>query len=79
MNSLLCSLGVGLSVATAAYLNQANYDRAINFIERDLYERLRSLRMSTRHLRLRIQVWQVIVLATFCAYGLPWQRRCYPR
>jgi tight adherence protein B len=67
MDSLLVSLGVGLSVSAAALLNQSNCVRAVDFVERDLTERLRSLRLSTRNLRRRIQVWLVIVLATFCA------------
>jgi tight adherence protein B len=64
---LLCNLAVGLCVASAAYVNRDNYVLAIDFVERDLFDRLRSLRLSTRNLRVRIQAWLAIVGGTFCA------------
>jgi tight adherence protein B len=63
----LYSLAVGGCVAIAVYLNRENYVAAIDFVERDLDDRLRSLRLSTRNLRLRIQAWLALVGATFSA------------
>ena len=37
------------------------------FVEQDLNDRLRSLRLSNRNLRIRIQAWLAIVGGTFCA------------
>ena len=69
MNLLICNLGVGLCVAAIAFVNRANYLSAIDYVEQDLNDRLRSLRISNRNLRMRIQVWLAIVGGTFCA---PW-------
>jgi tight adherence protein B len=63
----LYSLAVGGCVAIAVYLNRENYVAAIDFVARDLDDRLRSLRLSTRNLRLRIQAWLALVGATFSA------------
>src|SRR5687768_929298 len=63
---LFISLIVGLFIAALAWLNRANYVRAIDFVEQDLTDRLRSMRLSTKKVRSQIQVWLAIVAATFC-------------
>jgi len=62
---LACCLVTGVCVAGIAYANLGNYARAIDFVERDLAQRLRSLRASTKHLRRWINTWLAIVVATF--------------
>jgi tight adherence protein B len=64
---LLCNIGMGVCVAAIAFANRENYVAAIDFVEQDLHERLRSLRLSTKNLRTRIQAWLAIVGGTFCA------------
>jgi tight adherence protein B len=60
------SILLGVLLALAAWVNRENYARGIDFVERDLTERLRSMRLSTKHVRRHIQIWLAIVLATFC-------------
>ena len=62
---LMCSLAVGGCVAGAAYAGQGAYQTFVDFVERDLADRLRSLRGPTTHLRSWIQAWLAIAAAAF--------------
>lgn len=62
--SIACSAVTGICVAGIAFANLDNYARAIDFVERDLADRLRSLRATTNHLRRWINAWLSIVAAT---------------
>lgn len=62
--SIACSAVTGICVAGIAYANLDNYALAIDFVQRDLADRLRSLRASTKHLRRWINAWLAIVVAT---------------
>ena len=64
---LISNVVVGSCVAAVAFANRQNFVAAIDFVEQDLHDRLRSLRLSTRNLRVRIQAWLAIVGGTFCA------------
>ncbi len=61
---ILCVL-TGVLVAGAAYANLGNYSALIDFVERDLRDRLRSLRALTPHLRRWINIWLALVAAIF--------------
>ncbi len=61
---ILCVL-TGVLVAGAAYANLGNYSSLIDFVERDLRDRLRSLRALTPHLRRWINIWLALVAAIF--------------
>lgn len=60
----ICNLVIGLCVAGIAYANLGNYARAIDFVERDLAERLRGMRVTSPYLRRWINTWVAIVVAT---------------
>jgi len=62
---LICNLVMGLCVAGIAYCAGDGYSRFLDFVERDLSDRLRSLRAPTKYLRRWINVWLVIVAAVF--------------
>ena len=62
--SIACSAVTGACVVGTAYANLGNYARAIDFVEGDLTDRLRSLRANTKHLRRWINAWLAIVVAT---------------
>jgi tight adherence protein B len=62
--SIACSAITGACVTGIAYANLGNYARAIDFVERDLAERLRSLRATKKNLRRWINAWLAIVVAT---------------
>lgn len=64
---LISNIVVGSCVAAVAFANRANYVAVIDFVEQDLHDRLRSLRLSTRNLRVRIQAWLAIVGGAFFA------------
>lgn len=57
-------------MAASALAGRDAYARGIDRLERDLAERLHSLRLPTRHLRRRINVWLAIVAATFFSLWL---------
>lgn len=59
---LICNLVMGACVAGAVYCARGSYSRFLDFVERDLCERLRSLRASTRHVRRRINIWLSLVM-----------------
>ncbi|MDP7304700.1 MAG: hypothetical protein QGG09_16460, partial [Pirellulaceae bacterium] len=62
--SIACSAVTGACVVGTTYANLGNYARAIDFVEGDLADRLRSLRATTKHLRRWINAWLAIVVAT---------------
>jgi tight adherence protein B len=68
--ALVCSLVMGLCVAGAAYFGGAAFQGLVDRIERDLSERLRTLRVSTLRLRRWIYLWLGIVAALFFALWL---------
>ncbi|MCY2993262.1 MAG: hypothetical protein NTY19_36075 [Planctomycetota bacterium] len=61
----ICSLVMGAGVAGCAYFGNHAYSRFVDFVERDLADRLRSLRVSTPYLRRWINVWLALVAAAF--------------
>ncbi|HUG69434.1 MAG TPA: type II secretion system F family protein [Pirellulaceae bacterium] len=65
MNAVLLSSFTGLCVAGIAYANLTNYSAAIDFIEADLKERLRALRISSKHVRRWVNTWLGIVATVF--------------
>ena len=54
---------VGVCVAVITFANQSNYSALVDFVERDLYQRLRLMRASTKGLRRWINVWIGLVVA----------------
>lgn len=70
MSVPVISLITGLSIAGIVYANTANYSAAIDFVEADLAERLRALRMPTKHVRRWINTWLAIVGTLFLVLWL---------
>ena len=70
MMMFVCSVVMGACVAGISYANRGNYVRAIDFVELDLRDRLRSLRLSPGRLRIWIHAWLAIVAATILAIGI---------
>jgi len=60
----------GICVAGIAFANVANFTRLLDFVEADLTERLRSLRIKAAKLRFWIQTWIVIVAVSFLVLWL---------
>lgn len=67
-NSLGVCLITGLMVAFAVWMNLGNYTRAIDFVEADIQERLKSLRVVTPRVRMYIQVWLLLMLGVFLGF-----------
>ena len=69
---LLISMLVGVCVAGMALTGRGAYGGVIDYVERDLALRLKTLRSSTARLRMRINVWVTIVVAVSLAltFGL---------
>ena len=69
---LLISMLVGVCVAGMALTGRGAYGGVIDYVERDLALRLKTLRSSTARLRMRINVWVTIVAAVSMAltFGL---------
>ena len=67
---LICSLITGLCVAGIAITNRENYSEFLDFVERDLYDRLRSMRAATKNLRRWINLWVAMVIAIFLTLWL---------
>jgi tight adherence protein B len=69
---LLISMLVGVCVAGMAWTGRGAYGGVIDYVERDLALRLKTLRSSTARLRMRINVWVTIVVAVSLAltFGL---------
>ena len=65
MNPILPSSITGMCIAGIAYANLTNYSAAIDFIETDLKERLRALRISSKHVRRWVNTWLGIVATVF--------------
>jgi len=57
----ISSLLVGAAVATAALAGRGYCAWGLDWIERDMAEKLRRMRMSTRNLRRRLILWLVVV------------------
>ncbi|MCL4203672.1 MAG: type II secretion system F family protein [Pirellulaceae bacterium] len=68
--ALVCSLVMGLCVAGAAYFGGTAFHGLVDRIERDLGERLRTLRMPTKRLRRWIYLWLGVLAALFFALWL---------
>jgi len=60
-----CNLAMGICAFGAVYTGQHGYRLLVDRAEADLAQRLRSLRMSNQRLRLRINMWFGILVATF--------------
>ncbi len=61
----LGSLAVGLAVAVAAYGGRGYFDLALSAVERDLADKLRRMRVSTRNLRKYLLFWLCVVGGVF--------------
>jgi tight adherence protein B len=59
------SLAVGLAVAVAAYGGRGYLDLAFSAVERDLADKLRRLRVSTRNLRKCLLFWLCVIGCVF--------------
>lgn len=66
----LLSLVTGLCVGGAAYAGGGGYVSLVDFVQRDLHERLRSFRAQSPHLRTWIHAWLAAVLAIFLTLWL---------
>ena len=66
------SLAIGLCVAATVYTNRGNYSLFIDFVERDLRDRLHSLRVSAPRLRRWINTWVAIVVGGLFLLGFQW-------
>ena len=62
MLQLLSTTFVGLAVALAAYAGMDYYRRGIVFVETDLRDKLRRLRVSTHRLRAWLGAWALLVV-----------------
>lgn len=65
---LLLTIGtvfVGLSTVGFAYAGGETYQHGLDFVEADFRDKLRRLRVSTRHLRRFLTVWSIVVAVTF--------------
>lgn len=67
--SIVCSLVTGLCVAGIVLCAGDAFGQFLDFVERDLADRLRSLRVVTPRLRQWIKVWLGLVAV---AFGLVW-------
>ncbi len=64
-----CGL-MGSAVALFAYAGDTWYDRALTLMEADFRDKLRRLRVSSRHLRKWLIAWSILVLSCFLAFWL---------
>ncbi|MFM9065977.1 MAG: type II secretion system F family protein [Planctomycetota bacterium] len=62
---LLCNVVMGVCTAGAALVSQGWLSQLVNYLEVDLRDRLRSLRIQTPHLRTWIVAWLGSVLLVF--------------
>jgi tight adherence protein B len=65
-----CSLVMGLCVAGAAYWGATAFQQFVDWVEGDLNERLRSLRVISPHLRRWLYFWLGLVVTLFFALWL---------
>ena len=70
MDIFLLSLVTGLCVSGAAFAGTGGYATVVDFIQRDLHDRLRSFRAQSPHLRTWIHAWLGGVLAIFLVLWL---------
>lgn len=70
LEMVLGTTAIGLSVAMAAYAGHDYYLSGMAYVEQDLRDKLRRLRISTRHLRKYVTAWSIAVVATFLAFWL---------
>lgn len=61
---------MGLCVAGASWAAQGMFGRFLDFVEADLAQRLRILRISNRQLRRWIQLWLVVLVVAFFSLWL---------
>jgi len=66
----LVSLVTGLCVGGAAYVGGGSYAVMVDYVQRDLDDRLRSFRAQTPHLRGWIHAWLIAVLVIFLTVWL---------
>ena len=64
----LASLAMGLAVAIAVYAYRDAFAAAFDAVEKDLADKLRRLRASTRRLRSYLVVWLVVIAAGFTGF-----------
>ncbi|MEX0718430.1 MAG: type II secretion system F family protein [Planctomycetaceae bacterium] len=68
----LSTLMIGAAIGLAVYAGQDEIARGVSFVENDLREKLRRLRVSTQPLRTWIIVWTVAVIAVFLVFTVLW-------
>ncbi len=61
MELILASILIGISLTGLAWYGRDNYRQGIEFVEADLREKLRRLRVSTRNLRAYLIAWLMFV------------------
>jgi tight adherence protein B len=66
----LASAAIGLAVAIAGYSGGGYLELGFNAVERDLADKLRRLRASTKSLRKYLIVWLVVMGCTFLGFWL---------
>lgn len=66
---VLCLL-TGLCITIAAFMGRAGFASLLDVVQRDLDDRLRSLRIKPTRLRSWIHVWLGILLTVFLCCGL---------
>jgi tight adherence protein B len=64
---------MGLAVAVLVFTGRDAFGRAMNAVERDLAEKLRRLRVSSRHLRTYLVVWISVTIATLVVLWVVFQ------
>ncbi|MSR59826.1 MAG: hypothetical protein EXS05_19680 [Planctomycetaceae bacterium] len=66
--NLLGTVAMGVAVAIAALAGRETIADGVSFIEQDLREKLRRLRINTRNLHRWVVAWMIAVLATFLGF-----------
>lgn len=64
---MIASLIVGAAVAVLCLSCSSHYQRAIDYVQRDLSEKLRRLRFPIQNVRRYLHLWVVIILLAFVA------------
>ncbi|NQT14500.1 MAG: hypothetical protein HQ582_17220, partial [Planctomycetes bacterium] len=70
VESVLGSLAMGLAAALVAYASRDYVAAALDAVERDLAEKLRRLRASTRRLRAYLIAWLAAIVVLFACFWL---------
>jgi tight adherence protein B len=70
IGQFLCSFAMGAVVAVIAFTNQDNYLSMVDWVERDLVKRLRTLRMKLPRLRWFIHIWLGLVATVVAFLGI---------